>query len=327
MARVQSEEGELPVFCAYSPDMTDRRQLDPCVFGAALIASLIGTCPGAAEICGRACDFIEAQRRRRNVWTYYKKRHGILATPPDVDSTAMATAALVACGRPRPDNLSAVLANLDRQGMFLTWMFPTRGASKLRLPIRAWRHLLNLLRLPNYRALLKHTPWEAEDVSAGVNANVLAAFAPFEGDERVVHRILAIVREGREDSCDKYYDNPNLVRYFFSRALAGRCPEARELLLERMQAGPDLSPIDLALVILVRVIWCAPLRPELIQRLIAAQDSSGAWPIAPLYCAGRKRTGYMQFAPTEPGWFRLGSEAITTAFCVNALDAVTRGRA
>ena len=33
-------------------------------------------------------------------------------------------------------------------------------------------------------------------------------------------------RPPRERSCDKWYDNPFVVRYFFSRALAPIAPEA-----------------------------------------------------------------------------------------------------
>jgi hypothetical protein len=319
---VQTKEGEIPVFCAYSPEMDVRRQLDPCLFGAALVANLLAGCPGASGICDRACDFIEAQREARGLWAYYKKGHGRLATPPDVDTTSISTSALVACGRKRPGNRAALLDNLDPNGLFFTWVFPTRGISRFSFPRRAWRRLRHRLNRPRYRALLAETPWEPEDVSAGVNANVLAALGAFEGDGRLIEALLEILRPGREDSCDKYYDNPNLIRFFFSRALVSRCPEAREPLV-RGVAGvpPDAPALDIALSILVTTIWNAPVSPDLPQRLIAMQDSSGAWPIAPLYCAGRQLLGYLQFAPTEPGWFRLGSEAITTAFCISALHA------
>jgi hypothetical protein len=325
LSGVQTSEGEIPVFCAYSPGMDDRRRLDPCLFGAALIANLLAACPEASGICNRACDFIEAQREPRGLWAYYKKGHGRLATPPDVDTTSMSTSALVACGRKRPDNRIVLLDNLDPNGLFFTWIFPTRGISRFSLPVRLWRRLLNRLDRPRYRALLAETPWAPEDVSAGVNANVLTALGGFEDDHRLIEALLEILRTGREDSCDKYYDNPNLIRFFFSRALVSRCREARELLLRGVaEVPPDAPALDIALSILVRTIWDAPVSPDLTRQLVAAQDSSGAWPIAPLYCAGRQRLGYLRFAPTEPGWFRLGSEAITTAFCVSALHSAAQ---
>jgi len=318
LSSVQAESGELPVFSAYSLDMTDRRHLDPCFFGTALVAAALGDCPEASRICARACAFIEAQRRPGDLWTYYKKGHRHVYPPRDMDDTAMGTAALIACGRRQPGNRTILLGNRDRSGMFLTWFLPWRDGPNLRLLGRDWRQLLWLRR---YRTFFANSLCEPNDVDAVVNANAAAALGAFPGEERVVEQLLSILREGREDCCDKYYDDPVDIRYLFARALAGRCPEAGELIVQRAEAGPNATALQIALTMLTRATWDAPPQPSLRQRLMAAQLESGEWPIAPFYSAGRKRIGYMHFPPNAPNVFRSGSEAITTAFCIAALHS------
>lgn len=317
---VQADSGEFPVFSAHSPDMTVRRVLDPCLFGTAAIAGLLGDCSAAAALCERACDFIEGQCDRGDVWMYFKLGHPPSSSPPpDVDDSALAAFALAGCGRRVPAHRSILLGNRDEYGMFYTWIMPRFPSVNWSLLKANWRHLFWN---STYRAFFRGTLCEIEDIDAGINANVLAGLGRFDGDQRVVDYLLQILREGREDSCDKYYDDPVLIRYFFSRALVGRCAEAGQILVDRAHAGPEASPLHLALTILIRSIWGAPIPDDLVARLIAAQGESGEWPIAALYCAGRPQTGYCRFGPTAEDRYRAGSEAMTTAFCVAALDAV-----
>jgi hypothetical protein len=318
---VQTKEGEFPVFSAFSIDMVERRHLDPCFFGTALIAGVLAAVPEASDICARARKFIEAQRRPGGLWTYYKKRHCYVYPPRDVDDTALAVDAFRACGGEPLGNRSIVLANRDDQGMFFTWILPWRSGPNLHLLAKDWRELFSLRR---YRAFFRNSKTDRNDVDAGINANVLAAFAPFDGDERLIAQLLRILEQGREDSCDKYYDNPVLIRFFFSRALAGRCPKAGRVLVERAEVGPNASALDQALTILTRTMWNAPVPADLLERLIAEQAPSGEWPIASIYCAGREQLGYLNFAPAAADRFRSGSEAITTAFCIAALLAASR---
>lgn len=316
---VQADDGELPVFAAFSIDMTDRRHLDPCFFGTVAIASTLLGCPEAAGVSGRACDFIQRDRKPGKLWSYYKTGHQIVYPMPDVDDTGLALIALSGNGRNIPNNRKILLANRDRRGMFFTWIYPWRRPARLALLTATWRSVSWYFR---YRAFFANSLCEAHDVDAGINANALAALGAFEGDKRVIDALLAILRSGREEACDKYYDDPFLIRYFFARALAGRSAEARELLVGRAQVAADASAFHVALTILTLSLCGAPVPGNLVRRLTVLQGPDGAWPIASFYCAGRDRLGYGDFAPAAPDIFRCGSEAMTTALCIAALNAV-----
>lgn len=316
---VQAKDGELPVFAAFSIDMTDRRHLDPCFFGTVAIASTLLGCPEAADVCRRACDFIERDRKPGKLWSYYKTGHQIVYPMPDVDDTGLALIALAGNGRKIPDNRKILLANRDRGGLFFTWIYPWRRPIRRALLTATWRSVSWFFR---YRAFFANSLCEAHDVDAGINANALAALGPFEGDTRIIDALLAILRHGKETACDKYYDDPFLIRYFFARALAGRSPEARGLLVARAQVAADASAFHVALTILTLSICGVPVRGDLVRRLMVLQGPDGAWPIASFYCAGRDRLGHVDFAPAAPDIFRCGSEAMTTALCIAALNAV-----
>jgi len=320
LASVQMANGEFPVDAAYSLDMTQGRFRDPCFFGTAAIASTLAGCEEAAAVSARACDFIERECKAGRVWGYHKKGHRYVYPPPDVDDTALASLALVANGRAAPRNRAILLANRNDQGLFYTWILPWRlGRFRLRLLRANW---WQFARRSRHRAYFRDSLCEIDDIDAGVNANVLAWLGSYSGDRQVTDWFLQILREHREASCDKYYDDPVVIRYFFSRVLAGCCDEAGQLLVERAVVTADASALQIALTILIRSLWRAPVPGELVQRLIAAQDLQGNWPIASLYCAGRRRLAPGHFAPTDPDRFRSGSEAMTTAFCISALNAV-----
>lgn len=316
---VQGDDGELPVYAAFSLDMTDRRHLDPCFFGTVAIASSLLGCPEAAGLSRRACAFIEKERKPGRLWSYYKTGHRIVYPMPDVDDTGLALIALAGNGRKTPDNRRTLLANRDRTGMFFTWIYPWRRPANLAVLTATWRPISWFFR---YRAFFANSMCEPHDVDAGINANILAALGAFDGDERVVEALVNILRQGKEDACDKYYDDPVLIRYFFARALAARSAEARELLAARTSVAADGSAFHIALSILTLASCGAAVPADLVARLMAQQGAAGAWPIASFYCAGRPRRGYCDFAPAAPDSFRCGSEAMTTALCIAALNAV-----
>ncbi|KPH58094.1 hypothetical protein ACLIMP_19185 [Novosphingobium aerophilum] len=319
---VQLESGELPSFSAHSCDMIERRVSDPCVFVTAFIANVLAECPQAALIFERACSFLTREREAGGFFRYWKKGHHGQYVPLDVDDTALGAAALGKLGR-QSDNRAVLLENRDPHGMFYTWIVPSRGRRHWRLIGRDWRQAFAPLRS---RQLFASGRIERDDVDAGINANVLVWLGSFEGDDRVIDKLVEILRGGREPSCDRYYNDPFLILYMFSRALVGRSEEARSLILSRTSVSPEAPAIHVALAILVRSIWGAPIDEDWIDRLLLAQQPAGEWPIAPLYVASRERRGYLDFAPAPEKVWRVGSEAMTTALSVSALDRALAGR-
>lgn len=292
LERSQLPSGELPVFAS--------GKRDPSIFPTALMAHSLSFAPRAAAIRERALDFLLAEMDGRGLWKHWPREHPHhRQLPPDLDDTSCASAVLVRADRTFPDNRRLLLANRNTRGLFYTWkLTPTE-----------LRHPLALF------FFFKQTSAKPFDVDAVVNANVLFYLGAIPETRPVIQHLLQVLRERRERSCDKWYDHPLVVHYFFSRALAPIAPEA-EALLAAQPAVPS-NALELALAACTALDWNRV--PDLAP-LVAMQLESGAWPAAPLYHGGRARNRDGSFAEPHPDTPHWGSDALTTAFCIEALS-------
>lgn len=290
----QLASGELPVLAAGKPD--------PSIFPTALAAHSLSFAPGAKNIRIRALDFLATEMAPRGLWKHWPRVHPYAhQLPPDLDDTSCASAALVAAGRTFPDNRARLLRNRDRRGLFRTWLL-TRA--QLRHPLTT-------------AAFFTRTSAKPFDVDAVVNANVLLYLGRRTETEPVIAHLLDVLRTGGEITCDKWYERPFAVWYFFSRALRAAGAEAGENIMERMATAVPANPLEHALAICTSFDWNRP--PDLAP-LLDTQLPSGAWPAAGLYHGGRKRLSRHSFAPPHPDTPWWGSEELTTAFCIEALS-------
>lgn len=277
---------------------------DPSIFGTALITLSLAGLPETELLRGRACDFIEAQKERYGVWRHWTRGHAQFNyVPPDLDDTAMASVALRQNGRPVPDNRALMLANRDDRGLFFSWIsLRARWVPN----VAYWWISLIHMRHPVFSIMFYFiTPSERGDVDAVVNANVLFYLERSPETDPVVSHLLTILREQRETDCDKWYDNPFVVWYFFSRALRLAGADAAGIVLERLRGARPQSALERALAICVRLDWNDRPDGDEIRALLDAQLPSGAWPLAAVY-KGRN--------------VRWGSEELTTGFCIEALS-------
>ena len=318
----QLPSGEFPVFATTDPTLAERCELDPSIFPTALAAQCLSFCPEAAPLAARAHRFLLAEMDAHGLWRHWTRDHPHYSSlPPDLDDTSCASAALAGAGHAIPDNRALLLANRARDGRFLTWLVPRprwTGGRHMRLVLRQLRHLPTLL------MFFRLTSAKPGDIDACVNANTLHHLGRFEGAGKVVAWLLSVLRNGQERQCDKWYENPFVVRYFLSRALAARAPEARDLILGRTAAEPAQSDLEQALAACTLLDWDEAPEAQL-EALLAAQAPDGSWRRAALYHGGRARLRSGGFAEPHPDTPRWGSEAITTAFAVEAL-ARWRGR-
>lgn len=295
----QRTDGELPVSASGTPD--------PAVFPTAAMAQALSCTPAARRVCDRALDFLEAEMDPRGLWRHWPARHPQhTVIPPDLDDTACASAALAQAGRAVPDNRQRLLGNRASGGLFRTWVITAVEA----------RHPLTLY------GFFTRTSAKPFDVDAVVNANVLHYLGPGLHAGPVVEHLAAVMRAGRERSCDKWYENPFVVWYFFSRALHVVAPELGPLMADRLASVAPATPLEAALAACSRGYWQQPML-DFIQGILGRQLESGGWPAAALYHGGRARRRDGSFAAPHPDTPHWGSEELTTAFCIEALSRAT----
>ncbi len=314
---VQLPSGELPVYASTDPTLMTGEALDPSIFPSALAAWSLSFCPAAAGVRDRICAFLEAEMLPHGLWRHWPRSHPHHASlPPDLDDSSCAALAMAKAGRAVPANRDLLLANSNGNGLFFTWLSP-------RLRWSGPRHMAvvaqQLAHAPTLLMFFRKTSAKPHDVDAVVNANALYHLGRFDRDQAVVAFLTAILREGRERQCDKWYDQPFVIWYFLARALAGRSDEACALLSAKLASAEPENALQLALAL------CASgslgERPDegRIARLIALQADDGSWPRAAFYHGGRRRRREGGFDDPHPDTPRWGSEALTTAFAVEAL--------
>ncbi|HEX9954788.1 MAG TPA: hypothetical protein VGB48_06190 [Allosphingosinicella sp.] len=309
----QLPSGDFPVYASTDPQMEKDCTLDPSIFPTALAAHSLSFCAEAAPLTARAHDFLLAEMGRGGLWRHWTRDHPQAGSlPPDLDDTSCASLVLRQAGRSVPDNRALLLANRDRQGRFLTWVVPRLRWNNAAPALRQLRHL------PTLAMFFRLTSAKPGDVDACVNANTLLYLGRFPGEEKVIDWLLEMLREGRERQCDKWYENSFVVRYFLSRALAGRAGEAGPLILARTAGEAPSSSLDHALAAAALLDWNGDADRH-IEALLAAQSPDGSWRRAALYHGGRTRLrsgGFAEPHPDTPHW---GSEALSTALVVEAL--------
>lgn len=302
LTRSQRPNGELSVK-KWRP-ATPEPFHDPSIFGTALITSSLAGVPETEALRNRACDFLYVHRERFGVWRHWTRGHEQFRyVPPDLDDTSVACVALRRNGRPVPANRALLLANRDDRGLFFSWI--SLRARWVPNPAYWWISLAHLLHPVYSTTFYTITPSERDDVDAVVNSNVLYYLGRSADTELVVAYLLRVLREHSETTCDKWYDNPFVVWYFFSRALRLAGEDAAGTVLGRLRGTEPQGALDRALAICVQLDW--DLRPDddAVRALLDAQLPSGAWPLGPFY-KGRDT--------------RWGSEELTTGFCVEALS-------
>lgn len=313
----QLASGEFRVVTSLRRDMAGDCEVDPSIFPTALVAYCLSFARGAEAMRDRALAFLLAQRDRHGLWRHWTTGHPFFRQlPPDMDDTCCVSAALAGAGSAEGADPALLLANRDAQGMFLTWIMPRArwtGAAHMRVTLPQLRHLVTLW------FFFKKTSAAPGDVDAGVNANCLHYLGDFPGHERVLERLVEILRRNGEADADKWYENPFVLWYFFARALGQRSAEARALLLARLDAVAPESALEMALSIAARHYCDAPLPERLVDALLARQSADGSWPRATVYFGGRERRRDGSLAPAHPDTPHWGSEELTTGFCIEAL--------
>jgi hypothetical protein len=314
---MQLPSGTFQIFCSPHPLLEEECRPDYSTFQTAQISYCINFAKSEKvdAILRKAIRFLEDAMQDGCVWRYTcSPNPDYLA--PDVDDTSCISALLRQHGVPFPDNIGVLLGNRDSRGLFYTWILP-RLRWTTHLPY--WRVALRQLRkLRQLYWFYTVTECRPNDVDLVVNANVLYYLGERPETEPVIRRLIRIVEEQAEESCDKYYANRFNFYYFVSRnyAVGIRAFETvRDPIVARIKScarsdgtiGHHILHTAQAACALMDWKDHSTVLDGAIQAILGARDSRGGWKRCPFYYSGPSK---------KLGW---GSEELTAGFCLEAL--------
>ena len=225
-------------------------------------------------------------------WRYY--RH----LPQDLDSTTLCSLVIgthpwILLGR----NVPGILANRDKEGRFKTWMLARDE--------------------PNVVATFR---FEADPV---VNANVIAYLGDHPETRRAQRWLEAMITEDGLEGSSKWYPDTVAIYYAITRAMIRVQPALDRLrpviadrilgLRDRQGEYGNILQTAQAVSALYNVGRLEPIdaKPQA-EKLIGSQRDDGSWPELLAFGDQSLKWG-------AAGRIGHGSEAVTTAFCVEAL--------
>ena len=251
----------------------------------------------AKALCARTKAYLAETMEYPGLWRYY--RH----LPQDLDSTALSSLVIgnhpwIALGR----NLASILANRDEQGRFTTWVF-AQGEPDV---------------VPSLRI-------EADPV---VNANVIAYLGDRPETESARKWLESLIAEDKLEGASKWYPDQVTAYYAIARAVVRTQPaldHLRSLLADRIlalcdDAGAFGNVLQTAQAVsalhdvggLDRID-----APRMVAELIGSQHADGSWPELLAFGDQALKWGVV-------GQFGHGSESLTSAFCIEALERLLK---
>ena len=247
----------------------------------------------ARSICDAARAYLAGTVEYPGFWRYY--RH----LPQDLDSSALSSLVIgthpwILLGR----NVPRILANRDADGRFMTWVL-TEDEPDVVPPFRI----------------------EADPV---VNANVIAYLGDRPETRGAQRWLEALVNEGNLEGSSKWYPDEVAIYYATARAmhrarpaLGGLGPVLADRVLGLRDGKGDFGNIlqtAQAVSVLHHIEALERIDAERqAARLMGAQREDGSWPELLAFGDQSLKWGAV-------GQIGHGSEAVTSAFCIEALE-------
>ena len=256
--------------------------------------------PRAKALRARTRAYLVDTMEHPGLWRYY--RH----LPTDLDSTSLCSLVLasppshpwIALGR----NVAPMLANRDEQGRFTTWVH-AEGEPDV---------------VPQFRI-------EADPV---VNANLMAYLGDRPETKQAQTWLEAMIAEDKLEGASKWYPDKVTAYYAIARALTRARPaldHLRPALLDGILALRDKQGA-FGNVLLTAQAISALADVEGLDRidaqraaeaLIGSQREDGSWPELLAFGDQALKWGVV-------GQFAHGSESVTSAFCIEALERLLK---
>lgn len=277
------------------PDVPRHFERPPFVSALCVLALENSGDPLATAMCAATRAYLSDTIEYPGLWRYY--RH----LPQDLDSTSLCSLVIrdhpwIALGR----NVPQFLANRDEEGRFMTWVLADGEpdvVSKFRI--------------------------EADPV---VNANVIAFLGDHPATRNAWNWLEALIVEGRLAGSSKWYPDTVSIYYAVARAMNLARPaleRLRPVLADRILGLRDENG-DFGNVLQTAQAISALHKigsldridaRHLIEELVGSQHDDGSWP--ELLAFGDQTLNWGVF-----GQIGHGSEAVTTAFCIEALEGL-----
>ena len=280
-------------FNVADPDIP--RHFERAPFISALCVLALECCDDARAkaLCASTMSYLAETMEFPGLWRYY--RH----LPQDLDSTTlcslvMATHPWILLGR----NVPQILANRDEEGRFQTWVLAEDEPD-----------VVSRFRL------------EADPV---VNANVIAYLGNHPETRDAQRWLENLVIEGGLEGSSKWYPDTVAIFYAITRAMIRAQPaldRLRPILAERILDLRD-GEGEFGNVLLTAQAVSALYNigrldsvdaKRLAERIVSSQHEDGSWPETLAFGDQSLKWGAV-------GQIGHGSEAVTSAFCIEALE-------
>ncbi len=275
------------------PDIPRHFERPPFISALCVLALESSAEPRARAICDRTRAYLADTIEYPGFWRYY--RH----LPQDLDSTALCSLVIgthpwILLGR----NAPRMLANRDEKGCFRTWVLEA-----------------------DEPGVVARFRIEADPV---VNANVIACLGDCPETRAAQRWLESLVTEDRLEGSSKWYPDKVAIYYAATRAMIRAEPaldRLRPILADRIlglrdprgEFGNVLQTAQaLAALYNIGGIERIDARRE-VERFIGSQREDGSWP--ELLAFGDQS---LQWGAV--GQIGHGSESVTSAFCIEALE-------
>ncbi len=280
-------------FNVADPEIPRHFERPPFVSALCVLALESSDEPRAKAICTATKAYLIDTIEYPGFWRYY--RH----LPPDLDSTALCSLVIgthpwILLGR----NVPGMLANRDEEGRFMTWVLAEDEPD-----------VVSRFRI------------EADPV---VNANVLACLGDHPETRDAQLWLEALVTEGNLEGSSKWYPDTVTIYHAITRAMVCAEPvldRLRPILADRIlglrdEKGGFGNVLQTAQAVSALYNIGSLERIDAkreVERLMSSQRGDGSWPELLAFGDQSLKWGVV-------GQIGHGSEAVTSAFCIEALE-------
>jgi len=274
LSETQLPSGELPVYTSLDPTLVTGCQFDSCVFGTTFLVYALQQLrsigmPVPNEMLTQAQNFILGGMSGPGLFSYYPASTKVYL-PPDLDDTCCASAAL---RNVHPyffwnQNLDALLASRNSDGVFFTWIEPFAGKN---------------------------------NVDIGVNANVLLYLGDCSETLAASNYLHRVLLEDDPLKYSYYYIDRLFIVYLILRAYSEGARSLKKIVNEVIRLLPDQQISDgsfggdITTACAVALLGAGPLKSErlisAIKHLLGRQQEDGSWQQHPVYRSADKYFG------------------------------------